>query len=86
VRTSDILARYGGDEFVLVCPHTSESDGQILVNRLSVAFSRHIFSINAPEPISMTITIGMAVFNPMLDDSPEIFLDRVDKLMYANKK
>jgi PleD family two-component response regulator len=33
----------------------------------------------------MTMTIGVAIFNPMLDDSPETFLNRVDQIMYANK-
>jgi diguanylate cyclase (GGDEF)-like protein len=44
LRPIDTLARYGGDEFVILCPHTSPRNGLILAERLRRSIGRIPFS------------------------------------------
>ena len=56
LRADDFLARYGGDEFVIVLPGTTLAESQEVVHRLTAAVAAHDWSGLAPgTPVSLTL-------------------------------
>jgi diguanylate cyclase len=78
VRTSDTLARYGGDEFVVLCPAT---DGEGLVPRIEAAFDAPF--VVAGETADVGLSIGAVRAEPGAD--AVTVLRRADAAMYAAK-
>ena len=74
-RISDIFARYGGDEFVVLLPHTTSSDAAVLAERMREAM--------AAEQ-SMTISIGIAEFRD--GETLDGLIHRADEALYRAKK
>ncbi|TKJ35287.1 MAG: hypothetical protein CEE38_15785 [Planctomycetes bacterium B3_Pla] len=80
-RTSDILARYGGDEFVILMPETEANAAVTLLER----FRAQIQQIEVVENVSMTISCGIAQSTPDCDDSYMDVVRRADMALYAAK-
>lgn len=80
LRENDYLGRWGGDEFLLICPDANEKAIFSLANRLENSISPEIFS-NIGNP---SISTGTATYQT--DDSPESLLQRADIEMYKRKK
>ena len=77
-RTTDFLARWGGEEFLLVCPNTdlfSTAD-------LAEDIREIIESSKWPKGIRLTASFGIAQRD---NESPTAFIDRADKALYAAK-
>ncbi|MHC4424868.1 MAG: diguanylate cyclase [Planctomycetota bacterium] len=80
-RTPDILARYGGDEFVILMPETKANDAVTLLERIR----EKIQQIEVAENISMTISCGIARSSPDQDDSSSEVIRRADLALYEAK-
>jgi len=78
-READILARWGGEEFVLLAPETFIKEGELLAEKLRQAVANHPF----PQVGTITVSIGCVSMNP--GDSPNEVLRRADDAMYAAK-
>jgi len=85
VRESDILARYGGDEFVVVLPETPASGALVIAERLRVAIEQHRFL--EPQGIAARISasFGIATY-PDHALSPEGLIQKADQAMYRVKE
>lgn len=81
VRQQDVLARYAGDEFVLLLTHTSEAEAIEVVERVALAVESHRF---AEIGSSLTISCGVASF-PGDAESEEQLLALADARMYLQK-
>ena len=77
-RGSDVLARWGGEEFVLVCPGTDLMKAAHLAEKLRANIQEHTW----PELIPLTASFGVA---EMQQESPTDFIGRADKALYAAK-
>lgn len=80
VRVSDIAARYGGDEFVVMMPNTLMSGACVVAERIARA-ARETVSADTPEG-GIALSIGLA-------DSTEGYFDlleRADERMYREKR
>jgi len=80
VRTTDVIARYGGDEFVLVMPQTDLNSAYKLLNRLTEAISNLEFQ----GGYSIGISAGITCF-PDDGDNVDNLINLADRRMYENK-
>ncbi len=60
LRSSDSFARYGGEEFVALLPDTDVESAAEIAGRVLRAIAGFSFQIGADEPLSMTVSIGIA--------------------------
>lgn len=65
LRTVDIFARFGGDEFVILLPETTLEQAQEIANRLQEAIAKHNFSTSVGD-LEVTISIGATELTPDL--------------------
>jgi diguanylate cyclase (GGDEF)-like protein/PAS domain S-box-containing protein len=85
LRSSDIAARYGGDEITILAPETSLEGGHTLAERiLDRVRSSAMLSIET-KPLSLAISIGVAVC-PLHAAIPEELVASADRAMYQAKR
>ena len=82
IRESDVAARYGGDEFVVIMPDTELRHATLVAERLQAAVAQWARSGEASS-LSLSIGIGAA---PEHGQELGILLERVDGAMYLSKQ
>ena len=82
MRESDILCRYGGEEFVLIMPETTARDAVMLLDKLRAHIENCAFRYK-DTPVPVTLSCGIAQFHAR-DTLEEVF-ERADRAMYAAK-
>ena len=61
-RTTDLLAKYGGDEFVIILPQTDKVGAYLAAERLRESVEKQVFPGAETQPLKkLTISIGLAV-------------------------
>jgi diguanylate cyclase (GGDEF)-like protein len=84
VRRPDVLVRRGGEEFVLIMPHTTEPQARIVAERIRQHLeSRPLHGADDLE-IPQTVSIGVATWNGR--DSAQELDQRADAAMYEAKR
>jgi diguanylate cyclase (GGDEF)-like protein/PAS domain S-box-containing protein len=83
-REPDIIARIGGDEFVVLAAETSADSADILTTRLK----EHLKSSNKKggHRYELSISMGIVQYNPEQPCSIDELLSRADKMMYEQKR
>jgi len=80
-RAPDVLARYGGDEFVILMPETKAKDACVLLERLRATVQQIEIAAN----VSMTISCGVAQSSEDYADSSSDLIRRADLALYEAK-
>lgn len=85
-RPADLLARYGGEELVVLLPDTPAA-GALVVARdiLRAIHALHLPHDDSPVAPEVTVSIGTATLNPAPDVSPDALLLQADATLYAAK-
>ncbi|MBI3643532.1 diguanylate cyclase [Candidatus Acetothermia bacterium] len=83
VRKPDTVVRYGGDEFVIIMPGTSHGDAERVMERLRVKFEE--WQPDLPS-LKLSISFGVASWDPAGDESLEEVLERADQFMYHRRQ
>ncbi|MBO1896124.1 GGDEF domain-containing protein [Shewanella sp. BF02_Schw] len=78
MRSDDLLARWGGEEFVVVLPNTTLADAVELTERL-----RLYIAMQNIQAMELTISLGVAQYR--VEDTAHSLLDRADKALYSAK-
>ncbi len=86
VRKIDIVARYGGDEFVIVLPHTGAKESQLLAERLREKTENHIIKSMIEHPLNVTISLGLATFANNNFKNKDDLIKGADDALYEAKK
>jgi len=81
LRPSDVLSRYGGEEFVVLLREAGVEDAQAAAERIRCDIEG---LDDLPERISLTASIGVAVNLP--GESPDELLLRADEALYRSKR
>jgi|GEM_PF-1885799 len=84
LRKTDIIGRYGGDEFFMVLPETPLENAQELAERIRENVEKFGLKVNSGETITTSVSIGIAAFNPQSEDMND-FVKRGDNALYAAK-
>ena len=86
-RSRDFLARFGGEEFVLVLPETDEKAAIKIAERCrNLIFKEQIPHEHSPVGQLLTVSIGVGTIVPMRQDEPLRFVETVDKRLYLAKQ
>jgi len=84
VRSVDLVARLGGEEFVVVMPETDILIASAVAERLRAAVAREPFTLGDGTKQAVTISIGVAATTER-DDNRDEMLKRADDALYAAK-
>jgi diguanylate cyclase len=85
LRSSDLVYRYGGDEFIVLLPRTSVEETKKIALRISDAVKGSEFSIDHDKKYRLSLSVGIAQF-PTDATSAKSIIDFADKMMYMSKK
>ena len=83
VRSVDVPARYGGDEFVIILPETDAKRAAIVAERIKKSVASHQFHKN-DESVQLTISVGVASLPPIM--TKEELIDAADRALYRDKQ
>ena len=81
LRRSDIFARFGGEEFVVMMPETESTDAVLVAERLRESIRGQVI-----QNVSITASVGVARLDPDEDIDLERLLDRADRALYRSKE
>lgn len=85
VRNVDTVARMGGDEFIVMLPEIGgEADAAFVARKLLERLVQEPLRVRG-LPLTVTLSIGIAIFDPRSAESAEQLMVRADQAMYAVK-
>jgi diguanylate cyclase (GGDEF)-like protein len=86
LRETDFGARYGGDEFVLLLPHTTAEDGRVLAERICARLRDSTFEASG-RPVPLGASFGVACLpQGVADATPEVLVRAADAALYRAKR
>ncbi len=84
VRDTDVVARYGGDEFVVILPESSVESAEFVAERVRHKIERNAFTGGRGLKLQLTASFGVATF-PAHAQSPQQLVANADAAMYEAK-
>lgn len=84
LREVDVIARFGGEEFVVMLPDTGLQAAQQAARRVRNAMREQIFAYEQKQPIKVTVSIGVTAYQDA-STSLDLLLKRADTAMYSAK-
>jgi len=82
LRDSDIVFRYGGEEFVILLNGTDGNGAELLAERIRTSIESHTIAFGM-ETLKITASLGVSTLRD--NDTLESFVQRADKAMYTAK-
>ena len=85
LRTTDLIYRYGGDEFIVLLPKANLEVAKRIALRISEAVKGKEFNIQGGLKYRLSLSIGLAEYPTDATDAKAI-IDFADRMMYMSKK
>ena len=82
LRTTDVLFRYGGEEFVVLLPGVNTKGAELAAERLRKVIEKHVFN-SKKGTVPVTVSAGTASLS--VQDTPKMLIERADKALYVAK-
>ena len=85
IRVCDTLARFGGEEFVIILPETTGEDAVELGQKLRTLIEHTSISYDGEQTINCTVSIGVTQFDTEIENLNEL-INRADIALYRAKE
>jgi diguanylate cyclase (GGDEF)-like protein len=85
LRDVDFVARFGGEEFVMILPGTDGPGARHVGERVRVAVAAAVFHLPDGKQVPVTVSVGVACF-PENAETSEQLLERADRALYHAKQ
>jgi len=85
VRKEDIVARYGGDEFIILAPQTGKQQALALAERIRQVISETPFAVS-DDHVYITVSGGVAVYHPGAGETASSVVSLADRGLYLAKR
>ena len=80
IRKSDIAARWGGEEFLVLLPHTNQHGAMVLAEKIRLAIEKlHL------DEVDFTVSVGVANFDYAEDNDIDDAIKKADEALYEAK-
>jgi diguanylate cyclase (GGDEF)-like protein/PAS domain S-box-containing protein len=92
LRKSDLVGRYGGEEFVCLLPETTLAGAAQVAERFRTLVAQSDLGLEAAAPLHVTVSLGVAALHPDECGAPEPqpalerLIERADQALYAAKR
>jgi diguanylate cyclase (GGDEF)-like protein len=83
IRATDLVGRYGGEEFMVILPQTRGADARIAAERLRRAVAT--LPRESPDVPEVTVSIGVAAMEQQLASTVDELVHRADQALYKAK-
>ena len=85
-RESDIVCRYGGEEFAILLPKTDVDGAQKIANKIRKKVEELTIDLEDSKTLNFTVSIGVSQVNTLKESSIEAVMSRADKALYEAKE
>ncbi len=79
-----LFARVGGEEFAVLCPNTSLARAKLCAEKIRQAVAGNLPTFEE-RSLPVTVSLGLAEFEPGSDEEPEALYGRADEMLYKAK-
>ncbi len=83
-RSEDLVFRYGGEEFCIICPGATKEMACVVAERIRQSVEGHSFQLDDMD-IAVTVSVGVAVMMPTHADKDALIHDADSALYFAKK-
>lgn len=83
-RSQDLAARFGGEEFVVMLCETNLDEAQKIAERIRISIENMDIEYES-QHLTITISAGVAQYNPFIDVLAKDLVERADMALYASK-
>ena len=85
-RPSDLVGRFGGEEFAIILPNTEQKGAITVAKRIQEAIRLQAISHEGSKVSDIiSISMGIATMIPIAESCPETLINRADQALYAAK-
>ncbi len=85
-RKSDIVSRWGGEEFVMLLPHTSLEGALVIAEKIRVTVENLTLIVKENQELKFTISMGVSTVDTQNDLNIEAAINRADEALYEAKE
>ncbi|MBI1901764.1 MAG: GGDEF domain-containing protein [Planctomycetia bacterium] len=85
VRRTDCVGRFGGEEFLCILPNCPPPTAAAIAEQIRRGCEEHFFALGE-DRIPITVSVGVASYDPELDEEVQSALRRADSALYKAKR